>query len=489
VKKNKCLHDHCHLDVYDGENRCIFHCEKTKDNGWIIDEEASYVDSKWNSKKVQEFWKKDSNEQNIIFPKDSLIPPLYSYEIFQKKDESFTLNLSNCKILDDFNIDEDNIGVKFSLYVYKSTFNGKLSLFNFINRSNHQIDIHLEETIHHGNIEISSQSIDDVWINNITVNKLRLGIGEGKSPNQYESIFISNDNDKYKIENINVKNTNVANGFILKDTVVNSLDCSNSNFEGKVKIINSNIKKFTSFENTIFKQVADFSNTTFYQNNFTNTLFEDTTSFIESKFCDDIDFKYTVFEKLVIFRKAIFEKSINLEDSIIKGEANFLNITSKNRKINIANKETARIIKHSFDKVGNTIEANKYFAYEMKKERKNTSFKDDFNKKAMLNLNYWISDFGQSWIRPLIIIFVVAILHTLLIYGINNPSLKVINPSNSIYDFLKWIVDFTNNLAYNILPFKKLLIHGQEFISLVFLIIYSTLIYNFIVAVKRITKR
>ena len=489
MENNKCLHDNCHLDVYDGENKCIFHCEKTKDNGWIIDEEASYVDSKWNSKKVQDFWRKYSDKQNVKFPNNSLVPPFYSYKNFQEKDKNITLNLSNCKILDDFNIDENKMGVKFSLYIYKSIFYGKLSLFNFFNKSNHQTDIHLEETIHHGNIEFSSTSIDNVWIENITVNTLRLGIGDGKSHNQYENIFISNDNDKYKIENLNVKNTNVANGFILKNTVVNSLDCSNSSFRGKVEISNSVIKKYASFENTVFKQVADFYNTTFYQNNFINTLFEDTTSFIESKFYDNVDFKYTVFEKLVIFRKAIFEKSINLEDSIIKGEANFLNMTSRDREINIANKETARIIKHSFDKVGNTIEANKYFAYEMKKEMESISIKDDLNKKIMLNLNYWISDFGQSWIRPLSIILVVAVLHTLLIYGIDNKNFQIINSSNPMYNSLKWIVDFANNLAYNILPFKKSLIHGQEFISLIFLIIYSTLIYNFIVAVKRVTKR
>ena len=481
MEENKCSHDKCHLDVYD-EGKCIFHCTKTKDNGWIINND-------WDSKKVQEFWRKYSDESNR-FPKDSLIPPFYlSKKILKEEDEDIRFIAYNCEFLDNFEIDEFNKEIKLYFHVSKSTFHGKLSFSNFVNRSNPKVDIHLKETLHKGNIEIFSQSIDNVWIKNITVNTLRLGIGEGKSPNKYESIFIFNDNDKYKIKDIDIKNTNVSNGFIMKNIVVDLLDCSNSNFEGKVKIRNSIIKKNASFENTEFKQVADFSNTAFYQNNFTNTSFKDTTRFIESKFYDDVNFKYTVFEELVIFIKAIFEKSINLEDSIIKGEANFSNITSTTKDINIANKETARIIKHSFDKVGNTIEANKFFAYEMDKERKAILIKEDFNKKIMLNLNYWISNFGQSWLRPLLIIFVIAILHTLLIYGINSEVFQIINPSNQIYNFLKGIVDFSNDLAKNILPFKKFLKEDMEFISLVFLIIYSTLIYNFIVAVKRITKR
>jgi len=437
VGKNKCSHDKCQLDVYDGE-KCIFHCEKTKDNGWIIDEKASSVESRWNLKKVEEFWRLYLDKTHD-FPMKSLIPPfLLEKRILFERDKDIKLSIVNCIILDDFIITDFYNDIKVHLLIFKSIIRGKLSLFNSRNRVKPQTSIVLIETLHEGNIKIFSSTTDS---------------------------------------------------FRMQNSTVNSLDFTNSSFEGKVEISNSVIKKDASFENTVFKQVADFSNTTFYQNDFTNTLFEDTTSFIESKFCDNVDFKYTVFEKLVIFRKAIFEKSINFEDSIIKGEANFLNIILKNKEINIANTETARIIKHSFDKVGNTIEANKYFAYEMKKERESISIKDDLNKKIMLNLNYWISNFGQSWIRPLSIILVVAILHTLLIYGVDSKNFQIINPSNPIYDFLKWIVDFSNNLAYNILPFKKSLIHGQEFISLVFLIIYSTLIYNLIIAVKRITKR
>ena len=48
-----------------------------------------------------------------------------------------------------------------------------------------------------------------------------------------------------------------------------------------------------------------------------------------------------------------------------------------------------------------------------------------------------------------------------------------------------------NELVKNIMPYKKLLkdVEGKEFISLFFGVIYMILIYNVIIAIKRITKR
>ncbi|MDZ7819316.1 MAG: hypothetical protein U5K55_12245 [Aliarcobacter sp.] len=65
-------------------------------------------------------------------------------------------------------------------------------------------------------------------------------------------------------------------------------------------------------------------------------------------------------ENLALFKEAVFEKKLNLEDTIIKEEINFLKIKNKNNKEldskNIANRETARIIKDSFEKQNNIIE-------------------------------------------------------------------------------------------------------------------------------------
>ena len=56
----------------------------------------------------------------------------------------------------------------------------------------------------------------------------------------------------------------------------------------------------------------------------------------------------------------------DLENINLKESPNFLNtkIEPKN-----TNRETFRITKDSFDKIGNHIEANKFFVYEMKKHK------------------------------------------------------------------------------------------------------------------------
>ncbi|WP_419673021.1 pentapeptide repeat-containing protein [Aliarcobacter butzleri] len=124
------------------------------------------------------------------------------------------------------------------------------------------------------------------------------------------------------------------------------------------------------------KNLADFYNSTFAESiNFEKTTFRDISVFTNVTFKNDVNFKYTTFEKIGQFKETIFEKTLNLEDSIIKEKINFLKIKTKNNKelnsCNMVNRETARIIKDSFEKQNNIIEANKYYALEMKKEKKN----------------------------------------------------------------------------------------------------------------------
>ena len=59
-------------------------------------------------------------------------------------------------------------------------------------------------------------------------------------------------------------------------------------------------------------------------------------------------------------------------------------------------------------------------------------------------------------------------------------------PANT---YIKIFSSFLNDIVKNILPFKKILKEGMEFISLIFYIIFSTLIWQTIVALKRLTKR
>jgi hypothetical protein len=82
----------------------------------------------------------------------------------------------------------------------------------------------------------------------------------------------------------------------------------------------------------------------------------------------------------------------------------------------MANRETARIIKNSFEKQNNIIEANKFYALEMQEREK------ELNKLAKKgkNLTDWVvfkfhsisSDHSQSWFLALVWIAITTLLFT-----------------------------------------------------------------------------
>ena len=152
-----------------------------------------------------------------------------------------------------------------------------------------------------------------------------------------------------------------------------------------------------------------------------------------------------------------------------------------------SNRETFRIIKSSFDKIHNYIEANKYFAYEMKKYKEELKGTNKTQEKLILFLNEKISNYGQSYIWPIFYMIATSIIYYLLILGYENNILYEIHPS--INGALEKISSFVNNVSKNISPFSKILKAGMEFVSLVFYIIFASLIWQTLVAVKRHTRR
>jgi len=529
--KNKCSRDKCQLDVYQG-GKCVLHCEK----------KSQYSHSDWQLYKdfnealinnIAEQLEESSDNEDAIIDKQSAIRFLNgeSFQVIFSNDEEMIRLSSNTlfnTIIFDYILFPQ--GKSQDSFFYNKTIKNLEAIhFNYceFNVSYLELDniqcffqdciFHVSWTI--PNCKILENEDNVIYqtcifhenISNYTPKKRKeLAVYQAsqfdytcqfkKSINMHNAkfekmLFNTNQNnyldensinkisfdfclfeDKFKLNSytINVflcEDSIFKQKFEFRENILTSFNILNTNFEG---IVDCNLSRFSTFyiEKSIFNRFVGFEECIFGNK--------------EKKENQVALFKYVTFLDYSYFRRAKFYSGLDMENTNLEEYPNFLYIDIEPK---YTNRETFRIIKHSFEKIGNTIEANKYFAYEMKKERENTSIKDDLNKKIMLNLNYWISNFGQSWIRPLSIILVIAVLHTLLIYGIDNKIFQIINPSNPMYDFLKWIVDFSNDLAKNIIPFKKPLIEGKEFISLVFLIIYSTLIYNFIVAVKRITKR
>jgi uncharacterized protein YjbI with pentapeptide repeats len=301
-----------------------------------------------------------------------------------------------------------------------------------------------------------------------------------------KKLFFNSKGFQGKLNNLSFSNCTHKEIFLLQYTSIEHLNIHETTFNDKLEFEKVSIQDF-NVQNSFFKGLVNCYNCNFYDFFIYKTTFHEFTGFEYSHFGLLINghnkgmcakFQYVTFLSFVNFRNTAFLSGLLLSEANFKEYPNFLDskIDSTNTDV-----ETFRIIKYSFDKIGNTTEANRYFSYEMNKERQETLFLKHPEKKIILTVNYLISNFGQSYSLPFFWIIIIGLLHYIIL-GQQNISANTIVNSNQYIEGL-------NILSKNIIPLQRFLQEGNEFISLMFFIIYSILIYNFIIAVKRRTKR
>lgn len=424
----KCSVENCENECFEQEDKCILHCEKDDKNGWY----TFGLDNKkeWNPEKVKLFWKEIrtiiSNSQDRL---SKFLPISFRNIVFPKFEGN---------------------GLYSNVLGYEDSFFEKEKEKKFTQIVNFS----------------DCTFLDSVDLKNIQFEK---DIVFSKCTLKDEMYF-------KKQQNIRISFLNCPE--------IESLNFSRIIFEQKVEIKDCVIKS-CNFENTRFKKVCDFYKTEFHQNNFNKTTFEDIVVFTESKFHEDVNFKYTTFEKLALFRKTIFEKTVNFEDAIIKEEANFLEITSKEDKIeaiDVKNRETARIIKNSFEQQNNIIEANRFYALEMEKKSKELKILKNPLEWIVFKLHGISSNHSQNWLLTLFWIMIVSYLYILF-------STKF----NLIESFLYNLMikkNLLNEIADLINPFSIMTSKDPiTFELLLFKITIAYLIYQFIVSVRQNTRR
>ena len=327
--------------------------------------------------------------------------------------------------------------------------------------------------------------------------------------------LIKNNNnikEKFKeIKSLILKNCSIEKNFIIdsserkkendsKRFKINKLDLTNSTFEEntKVKIQFCDINK-AIFYNTKFKDLADFYQSKFEKVNFERTDFEKISVFSESEFNCDLDFKYTKFLGKAIFRDTIVSGKFDLRNSIFDAEANFLDITSKSRKkydeitndykfigeptdINVANRETARIIKNFYDNSNNIIEANRFYKLEMKKrmEEYNSLEKSDYRtfERLIFILHEWSSNHSQNWLLALFWILSITFLYSY----ITNDFTYYQNDFNFIneileMDYTKACILIINLILISYLLYLKLEKEEQISHSIIFFLLVNFYIF------------
>lgn len=294
---------------------------------------------------------------------------------------------------------------------------------------------------------------------------------------------------KLCLPELTVEDCELNSPFRLSSSTIERLKIKDCEFLGKVEIKDAVIQS-AHIDNANFRGLFDAHGTSFGEFSAHRVIFEDFAGFEECNFGLNMDggateFKFTTFIDLASFRYAKFHNGLNMDTANLKTSANFLDVDLDDTH---TTRETYRLIKDAFDKIGNHIEANKYFTEEMRKYKQSLSFKKNRSEWFIFQCNEKLSNYGQSYVLPLVIMVLAAMMFSVIRYG---------HKHNWLYSggwvqrggVMNCLIDKLNFGAQSILPFNKLLIEGMEALSLLFYVLFGVLSWLTIVAVKRHTRR
>lgn len=313
--------------------------------------------------------------------------------------------------------------------------------------------------------------------------------------NYDESVLILNDfyintcifEEKLKLnehlfKNLIIKDSLFKSKCEIKWSVLEEIHIDNCNFKSIFDCYESQFKIF-KIEKATFEEFALFEKVKFGLKN--NVIESDENGNVIKDY--QAKFRHVTFKNNLVFRKAKFYSGIDIENINLSTDIqpNFLQtqIFSLN-----TNRESYRIIKKSFDETGNHIEANKYFTEEMNAYRRELKWnKNDFFTKLIVNINWIISNFGQSYVRPILILGVFVFLYSLIKHFQSEIYSFTATNIYSSFPILEKTSRWFNEGAKSFIPFLSFTENnsGLEFISLIFYIIFSVLIWQTVIAIKR----
>lgn len=340
----------------------------------------------------------------------------------------------------------------------------------------------IKEDRHNLNIKLRGGIIENLVIENTSL----------KSKFYIDSQYVENENQT-TIKNLSIKNTIFHESCIFNNFEIENFTIHKSTFEQKFECKENKIESFL-IDDSNFTKLVDCYKTEFEKFKIYKSIFDNFVGFEKCVFGSTrknsehvAQFEYATFLDFTNFRNTKFLSGLDMEKINLKEYPNFLGSFIEYQN---TNRETFRILKYSYDKIGNHIEANKYFSLEMKKhkeELKNKPMKGSFQEKFIFWINEKMSNFGQNFMKPIGLILFFSIIYGLIIYGNEHTWLMNISPEAS--EILNTIVTCLNYPLKKFRPLEKILKTDYEFMSLMFNIIFSVLIWQTIVAVKRYTKR
>lgn len=324
----------------------------------------------------------------------------------------------------------------------------------------------------------------------------------------------------------------IFNGDISLSNISRELEFNNCKFEYKFTISKKK-EKITSFIGCTFQELilqdVDIKNTIKFEKCeieqflLKNVDFEFIFSFIETKVKNRIELDHVEFSEEAFFNESIIHDKLDFTKTIFYKQKNFYKL-----KTEVANRETARIIKDSFEQQNNIIEANKFYALEMKEREKELEEEIKKGKSIFEWLVFKIhglaSNHSQDWLLPIFWILNISILipffklvcfepleiemtiflimyFYLLIYLVTYSdkyrAITIIISTVLIYmTFYKLSPSINlNSMSSNLNPFSIMIeSNGREnkdldFITLIFKSTIAYLIYQLIISIRQNTRR
>ncbi|MCG3692575.1 hypothetical protein [Aliarcobacter butzleri] len=313
--------------------------------------------------------------------------------------------------------------------------------------------------------------------------------------------------------------------FELKNcTFLDIIDMSDFFSVQNLEINDCKFKENVFFKEKIFKGQFFFQNNEVFKNiDFFNMRFNGTCSFTNNKFKNELKYNYIIFNDLVIFNNSDIE-DLFLQNTFFRKESNFLDI----KLSKVGSRETARIIKDSFEQQNNIIEANKFYALEMK-AREDELERDiregkNFFEWLVFKIHGLSSNHSQDWTLALFWIINLTFFYSYLNIQPNDKVLlfKILFSCIAIlviacmtikipeenkerrwlttipttivcYGFYGYLVETDwqlSEFSKNLNPFS--IMRGDEPITLgtlIFKIIIAYLIYQLIISIRQNTRR
>lgn len=297
-----------------------------------------------------------------------------------------------------------------------------------------------------------------------------------------------------KIIELNIIDATINSKFYInrqnkKETTIDTLKIKNSIFQKNFKLHNTRVNSI-SIEDTDFEKHADFFMSKFMigtlaenkeenisENDigFKNINFRGFALFGDTEFHKKVIFKFATFESFSHIRKSKIYKGLDLDDSNIKDEMNFFDVKEldKPKAQKNTSQETFRIIKFNFQKIGNTIEANKYHAFELSKRKDNVCSNYKVLDCLTSFFHKYSSVYSTNWLLALMWIIVVGVLTTLFldkdVCDINNIAhyMTIFNRFNSF--------EVDKSINYIVFIFNKILL--------------GYLYYQFLTAIRKDTRK